>query len=214
MVDHAPGRQRSLLYLLLTLAVGFALSCGLTYLLPGFMIFGAALACCFLLYAIYKVYSITHRGWATWATVAAIVLFGVGALLLSENLGTVRGAEPTDVVVVKEKFETKEEGRDRTHGRKHNSYKNVYELEKTDGTPIEEPLVFFGEAGYEGVHEGHTATVLIDSDGTPLRPVGSLHIDLGKDLTLFGLIAVLGTFGMCSLLLVRDMNSARSAHQV
>jgi hypothetical protein len=213
MTEFQPGRQSSLILLLLTSLIGLTLASTVTYFIPGFLIFSAAAVCGVVAYAMYRTYANTHRRWAMWAVTLALVLAGTGALMLAESLGTVRGTEPAEVTVVSHTMETKEEGWDRTHRREHNSYVHRYTLKKADGSVLEEPLVFYGSAGYDGVDKGKTITVLIDpDDGTPLRPTGALHIELGTTLTVLGLITVFCSLGMCALLVHRDANRAHDRH--
>lgn len=207
---HRPTRRPSLLVLLSTVLIGLAIACAITYLLPGFLIFGIAIACLTLAFAMYRIVTITGRRWAMWAVAAAIALAGVGGLILTENLGTMRDGEATEVQVIDHTVETEVEGPDRNHKTEHKVYTHKYTLERPDGSVIDEPLVFYGEAGYDGLEEGRTATVLIDrDDDAPMRPAEALHIGIGSGLTIAGLIAVVGVFGMCALLVAKEASRQR-----
>ncbi|MDN5853833.1 MAG: hypothetical protein L0K86_13500, partial [Actinomycetia bacterium] len=125
------------------------------------------------------------------------VLVIVGAMMLSEDIALDRAGERIEAVVVDHTVDVDE-------GVKRTSYTHHYVLESTDGQPLDEPMLYRGKDGYDGVEEGTEIAVLVDPDGeVETKPVDSIDFAADIALLVVGFLAVVGVFGAATISVAR-----------
>lgn len=187
--------------LLTVLAVSFAV----TVLWPQLILAGIITACIGLVIAMIGTVQILSRKWILWLVVPALALTGLGTVMLAEDLGLSRTSEVTEAVIVDHTVES-QTVHDANNPAGRIVYTHEYRLEHTDGTPIDKPMIYRGQGGYEDIDEGDTITVLLDPQGNaPTEPAESIDIGADIGVTVGGLIILAGTYAMCALLLVKDV---------
>jgi hypothetical protein len=104
------------------------------------------------------------------------------------------------VVVVEDHLEQKTE-RDSTGP--HQVYTHEYTLERTDGTPVDEQMIYRGQKGYDDFAEGDTITVLIDPDGeAPIQPAEEIDVDADIGIIVIGVVTSGIVFLICGIVVL------------
>lgn len=179
-------------WLLVGLAVAFVLS--LAFPQELYLAIGAALV------AVAGITGAAYWGigrrWVIWLVFPTAGLAGLGAVMLGEDLALTESGERIEAVVVDHSVEVRDVVR---KGRTSKAYTHRYTLERTDGQPIEEPMEYRGEGGFDGVEEGSTIEVFVDPDGrAPTKPTDSVDLEADVAILVVGLVAVAGAFGVCA----------------
>lgn len=164
---------------------------------PQLLLAGIITACIGVVIGMISTVRILSRKWVLWLVVPALVMTGLGTVMLAENLGISRTNDVTEVVVVGHTVEEKKV-HDRNNPAGRMVYTHEYRLEHTDGTPTEKPMIYRGPEGYEDIDKGDTVTVLLDPEGNaPTEPAESIDIGADIGITVVGLIILAGTYAMC-----------------
>lgn len=145
---------------------------------------------------------IMGSAWAYWYTGPVVAIALIGTVMLAEDVALSQSGEVTEVVVVDHKVEVKTR-HDSSSSRSRKAYTHTYTLERTDGSPVAEPLIYRGKDGFDDFDEGETITVLIDPEGTaPTKPVDD--VDLGTDIGVIvtGLVASGIVFFICGIVVL------------
>lgn len=196
-----PSKVRSLLTLLIMVAVvfiGFAVAFAVTYLWPSLLLAGIIIACCAFIVALIGVYKAMGRRWPLWLVGPAVAIAGIGTIMLAEDLALAKVGELTEVVVVDHtvKHETVHDSTDPSR----DIYTHEYTLEKTDGTPVDQPMIYRGKDGFDDIDEGDTITVMIDPAGNaPTEPADQVDLPADIGILIVGSVLSIGAFGVCVL---------------
>ena len=190
-------RPLTIVALALVLVVGLAVVFVLNLVLPQAKFVAIVLGVLVVVGTVGAAHYSVGRRWVGWLGIPAAGLFGIGTMMLSEDIGLDRAGERVEAVVVDHSVEVHE-------GAKGKSYTHHYSLENADGRPLDEPMLFRGKGGFDGVDEGTTIEVLVDPDGeVPTKPADS--VDFGADIAalVVGFLAVIGVFGACAIRVAR-----------
>lgn len=203
------GSQLGLVLLLAILLIGLTVALTITTLWPQALLAGIVIACCAAIIVIIGMVRVVGRRWVLWLAVPAFALAGLGAVMLAEDLGVSRTGELTEVVIVDHTVDVQtSHDSNSPEGRK--AYTHKYTVEHPDGAPIEKPMIYRGEDGYDDFDTSDTITAFIDPEGSaPTEPAENVNIGADIAVLVVGLVAVIGVYGMCSLLLLlRDTRRA------
>ncbi|SDT17996.1 hypothetical protein SAMN04489751_4018 [Brevibacterium sandarakinum] len=205
----ARGSQLGLVLLLAILLIGFTVALAITALWPQALLAGIVIACCTAIFVMIGMVRVVGRRWVLWLAVPAVALAGLAAVMLAEDLGVSRTGELTEVVIVDHTVDV-HTSHNTSSREEREAYTHEYILEHPDGTPIEKPMIYRGEDGYDDFDTGDTITAFIDPEGnSPTEPAENVNIGADIAILIVGLVAVIGVFGMCSLLLLlRDTRRA------
>lgn len=196
------GSQLGIVVLLAILLFGLAAAFAIAMLWPQALLASIVIACTTVVLVAVITPRIVDRIWVLWFVVPALALIALGTIMLAEDLAVSRDGELTEVVIVDHTLDV--ETVHDSGGRSRQAYTHEYAMERTDGTPVEEPLLYRGQDGYD-FEEGETITVLIDPDGhAPATPAQSVDFGADAGMMIVGLFAVIGANGVCSLLLLKD----------
>ncbi|GEB23326.1 hypothetical protein CIK58_00135 [Brevibacterium aurantiacum] len=202
MDSHSLRGQLSLLIVMAATVILLAVGAAIIVLWPNLLLAGIIIGCCSVLVALVGIGRILDRRWVLWFAVPAFALAGLGSIMLAEDLGISRVGELTEVVVVDHTSEVKTV-HDSTDPGGRKVYTHEYTLQHTDGSPIEEPMIYRGKDGFEEFDTGDTISVLIGADGNaPIEPAES--IDFADDIAILvvGVLLSAGVYLMCALLLL------------
>ena len=201
------GSQLGLVLLLAVLVAGFTVSFAITTVLPQALLASIVIACLTALVVLVGTRYIVGRR-VLWFAVPALALTGLGAVMLAEDLASVRLGELSEVVIVDHTVDVKTAGEsDR------GTYTHEYTLERPDGSPIAGPMIYRGQEGYEDFDTGDTITALIDPEGSaPTKPAESINFETDIGILIVGSVAVIGVYGVCALLaLFRNSRTVRDS---
>ncbi|WP_231440756.1 hypothetical protein [Brevibacterium zhoupengii] len=202
MASHNFRGQLSLFIVMAGTAVLLALGTVVIVIWPNLLLAGIIIGCCAVLVALVGIRRILDRRWVLWLAVPAFGLTGLGAIMLAEDLGISRVGEVTEVVVVDHTSEVKTV-HDSTEPGGRKVYRHEYSLQHIDGSPIDEPLIYRGQDGFEEFDTGDTINVLIDPDGNaPIEPAESIDFAADVALLIVGVLLSAGVYLMCALLLL------------
>lgn len=138
--------------------------------------------------------------WAYIYTSPFVAFALLGVVMLGEDMALTKVGEPTEVVVVEDHLEQKTE-RDSTGP--HQVYTHEYTLERTDGTPVDEQMIYRGQKGYDDFAEGDTITVLIDPDGeAPIQPAEEIDVDADIGIIVIGVVSSGIVFLICGIVVL------------
>ncbi len=138
--------------------------------------------------------------WAYIYTTPFVAFALLGVIMLGEDMALTKVGEPTEVVVLEDHLEQKTE-RDSTGS--HQVYTHEYTLERTDGSPVDEQMIYRGRNGYDGFSEGDTITVLIDPDGeAPIQPADEIDVDADIGITAVGVVTSGIVFLICGIVVL------------
>ena len=184
---------RTVLVLFVVLVIGLAATSVLSFVLPGAKLLAILIGWFVVIGATVGAHmSAGRRSWVRWLGLPAAALLGLGMMMLSEDLALSGAGERVEAVVVDHTLEVREGA--------HTTYTHTYTLESVDGRPIDEPMVYRGKGGFDGVDEGTEVVVLVDPDGeVPTKPADT--VDIGADIAVLivGLLASAGVFGACAV---------------
>lgn len=205
----ALGRLLGFVLLLAVLCVGLVVAFVITAIWPQALLAGIVVSCTTVILVMIGTIVVSRPGWILWLALPALALTGLGAVMLAEDLGVSRSGEPTHVVIVAHTVDV-DSSTDSSSDRDRKAYTHTYELERTDGSPVEKPIIYRGEDGYDDFDTGDTITVLVDPEGeAPTEPADSVNVGADLAILIVGFIGVLGVYGMCSLLLFLKPPTAR-----
>lgn len=197
-----PSKARSLLILLIlpaVVVVGFAVAFAVTYVWPSLLLAGIVIACCAFIVALVGVYQSMGRRWPLWLVAPAVAIAGIGTIMLAEDLALSEVGELTEVVVVSHDVE-QETVHDSNDPGGREVYTHEYTLEKTDGTPVDQPMTYRGKDGFDDIDEGDTITVMIDPAGkAPTEPADEVDVPADIGILVVGTVLTIGAFGVCTL---------------
>lgn len=190
-------RAVTILALLVVLVVGVAIAFVFELLLPQALFGAIIIASMFAVGTVMVVNYGVRRRWVRWLGVPAAMLFGIGAIMLAEDIALAQSGERTEAVVVDHTVDVEE-------GAKGKSYTHHYTLEGADGQPLGEPMEYRGEDGFDDVDEGTTIEVLVDPDGeAPTKPADSIDIGAGIAAAIVGFLASAAVFGASAVSVAR-----------
>lgn len=120
----------------------------------------------------------------------SVVPYFIGAGELGPDLALENAGEPVEVRVTDVQREERRSGDD-------TSVTYTYSFERLDGGPNPGTIVYRGDGGYDGVHEGSMTTLLVDPTGH-LEPQLLSEVDSSSSLGMlvFGVIATGVTWGI------------------
>lgn len=153
-----------------------------------------------------------HTG-AYWYTGPVVAIALIGTVMLAEDVALSQAGELTEVVVVDHEVDVKVQ-RD-SHGRHPRKvYTHTYSLERTDGSPVAEPMTFRGKDGFDDFDEGDTISVLIDPEGkAPTQPAADVDFAADIGVLVTGLVTSGIVFLICGIVvLLRWTRSPSSQH--
>lgn len=203
--------SRNPLSIIITSAVffmGIGVVFAVGYLFPSALVAAIVLGCFVFVGVTLAMRWIMGTRWAYWYTGPVVAIALIGTVMLAEDVALAHVGELTEVVVVDHSVDVKTV-RDSGTLRSRKVYTHEYTLERTDGTPVAEPMIYHGENGFDDFDEGDTITVLIDPDGkAPTKPAED--IDFGADIGILitgvvtsGIVFLIGLF----VVLLRWMRS-------
>lgn len=202
MDSHSLRGQLSLLIVMAATVILLAVGAAIIVLWPNLLLAGIIIGCCSVLVALVGIGRILDRRWVLWFAVPAFALAGLGSIMLAEDLGISRVGELTEVVVVDHTSEVKTV-HDSTDPGGRKVYTHEYTLQHTDGSPIEEPMIYRGKDGFEEFDTGDTISVLIGADGNaPIEPAESIDFSADIAILVVGVLLSAGVYLMCALLLL------------
>ncbi|MDN6379319.1 MAG: hypothetical protein L0K10_10355 [Brevibacterium aurantiacum] len=202
MDSHSLRGQLSLLIVMAATVILLAVGAAIIVLWPNLLLAGIIIGCCSVLVALVGIGRILDRRWVLWFAVPAFALAGLGSIMLAEDLGISRVGELTEVVVVDHTSEVKTV-HDSTDPGGRKVYTHEYTLQHTDGSPIEEPMIYRGKDGFEEFDTGDTISVLIGADGNaPIEPAESIDFAADIAILVVGVLLSAGVYLMCALLLL------------
>src|SRR5699024_1710581 len=148
--------------------------------------------------------------WAPWLVGPAVALAGTGTIMLAEDIALSQVGDVTVAVVVDHEVEQKVVHNSRSRNR--TVHTHTYSLEGTDGRPLEQPMVYRGEGGYDDIDIGDDITVLVDPQGRAETELAD-NVDIGADIAILvvGSVATIGAFGI--LVLVVGLNGRLHRHR-
>ncbi|MDU7359606.1 MAG: hypothetical protein E7L00_00110 [Propionibacteriaceae bacterium] len=122
--------------------------------------------------------------------VFSVVPFMLGSAEVGPNLALEKAGEPVEVRVIDVQREERRSGDD-------TSVTYTYSFERLDGGPNPGTIVYRGDGGYDGVHEGSMTTLLVDPTGH-LEPQLLSEVDSSSSLGMlvFGVVATGVTWGI------------------
>lgn len=205
--------SRSPVPLLLTLAgltVTFAIGSAVILIWPQALLAGIVIACCGFVLSVVAVLRLTGRRWAPWLVAPAVALAGTGTIMLAEDIALSQVGDVTEAVVVDHEVEQKVVHNSRSRNR--TVHTHTYSLEGADGRPLEQPMVYRGEGGYDDIDIGDDITVLVDPQGRAETELAD-NVDIGTDIAILvvGSVATIGAFGI--LVLVVGLNGRLHRHR-
>lgn len=205
--------SRSPVPLLLTLAgltVTFAIGSAVILIWPQALLAGIVIACCGFVLSVVAVLRLTGRRWAPWLVGPAVALAGTGTIMLAEDIALSQVGDVTEAVVVDHEVEQKVVHNSRSRNR--TVHTHTYSLEGADGRPLEQPMVYRGEGGYDDIDIGDDITVLVDPQGRAETELAD-NVDIGADIAILvvGSVATIGAFGI--LVLVVGLNGRLHRHR-
>ena len=139
---------------------------------------------------------------AYWYTGPFVAIALIGTVMLGEDLALSQAGELTEVVVADHQVEQKT-----VHSsnppRSRQVYVHTYSLERTDGTPVAEPLIYRGKDGYDDFDEGDTISVLIDPEGNaPTKPAEDVDLPADIGILVTGLVTSGIVFIICLIVVL------------
>jgi hypothetical protein len=148
--------------------------------------------------------------WAYIYTTPFVAFALLGAAFLGEDMALAKVGEPTEVVVVEDHLEQKTE---RDSSGSHQVYTHEYTLEHTDGTPVDELMIYRGKEGYDSFDEGDTITVLLDPAGeAPAQPADEVDVDSDIGVIVLGVVTSGIVFFICLIVVIFRWTRSRPQH--
>lgn len=208
----SPGRRRFFVIWSLVMPVLMAIPVGVGFLFPQLRMAAMITAIVATLVIGLICYgATTTRTLSKWVLgvllVVSVVPFMLGAGELGPNLALENNGDPVEVRVTEiEREERRSKGNDSSP-----TITYTYFFERLDGGPNPGVIVYRGDGGYDGVHEGTTTTLLVDPTGH-LEPQLLSEVDSSSSLGMlvFGVIATGVTWAIGCLTYgprVRRMNT-------
>ncbi|MGC2938860.1 MULTISPECIES: hypothetical protein [unclassified Brevibacterium] len=182
------------------IAIGVVFAIG--YLFPSVLLVTIILGCFVFVGVTVAMHRFMGTRWAYWYTGPFVAIALVGTVMLAEDVALSQAGDLTEVVVVDHDVEVKvEHNPNGRHPRK--VYTHTYSLERTDGGPVDEPMIYRGKNGFDDFDEGDTISVLIDPEGkAPTKPAED--IDFGADIGVLvtGLVTSGIVFFICGIVVL------------
>lgn len=194
--------------------VGIGVVFAIGYLFPSVLLVTIILGCLVFVVVTLAMRQIMGTRWAYWYTGPVVAIALIGTVMLAEDLALSQSGEPTDVVVVDHSVDvTIEHDSDNPRGRK--VYTHEYKLERTDGTPVAEPMIYRGETGFDDFDEGDTISVLIDPEGkAPTKPAEDVDLPADIGILVTGLVASGIVFLICGIVVLLRWTRSPSRQNV
>ena len=193
--------------------IGFGLVFTVGYLFPSVLLVTIILGCVFFLGITLTMRAIMGTRWAYWYTGPFVAIALIGTVMLAEDVALSEAGELTEVVVVDHEVDvTTQHNSNGRHARK--VYTHTYSLERTDGSPVAEPMIYRGKDGFDDFDEGDTISVLIDPDGNaPTEPAEDVGIPADIGVLVTGLVTSGIVFLICLIVvLLRWTRSSSQQH--
>lgn len=184
------------------------------YLFPSLQLVTIILGCLVLVGVTVAMRQFMGHTGAYWYTAPLVAIALLGSGMLAEDVALSQVGELTEVVVVDHQIEQKTvHDPNRLKSRK--VYTHTYTLERTDGGPVAEPMIYRGKDGFDDFDEGDTISVLIDPAGeAPTKPAED--IDFGADIGILvtGLVISGIMFLICLIVVVLRWTRSPSQQMV
>lgn len=193
--------------------VGVGVVFAVGYLFPSLLLLTIILGCVFFVGVTLAMRRFMGHTPAYWYTGPFVAIALIGAVMLAEDAALAQAGELTEVVVADHSVDVKvEHDSDNPRGRK--VYTHTYALERTDGSPVSEPLIYRGKDGYDDFDEGDTISVLIDPEGkAPTKPADDVDIPADIGILATGLATSGIVFLICLIVvLLRWTRSPSQQH--
>lgn len=194
--------------------VGIGVVFAIGYLFPSVLLVTIILGCLVFVVVTLAMRQIMGTRWAYWYTGPVVAIALIGTVMLAEDLALSQSGEPTDVVVVDHSVDvTIEHDSDNPRGRK--VYTHEYKLERTDGTPVAEPMIYRGKTGFDDFDEGDTISVLIDPEGkAPTKPAEDVDLPADIGILVTGLVTSGIVFLICGIVVLLRWTRSPSRQNV
>ncbi|WP_025779631.1 hypothetical protein [Brevibacterium sp. VCM10] len=193
--------------------VGIGLVFAVGYLFPSVLLVTIILGCVFFVGVTLAMRAIMGTAWAYWFTGPFVAIAFIGSVMLAEDVALSQAGEVTEVVVMDHEVDvTTEHDSNGRHARK--VYTHTYSLERIDGTPVAEPLIYRGKDGFDDFDEGDTISVLIDPEGkAPTKPAEDVDLPADIGILVTGLVTSGIVFLICLIVvLLRWTRSPSQQH--
>lgn len=172
------------------------------YLFPSMLLLTIILGCVLFVGVTLAMRAIMGTRWAYWFTGPFVAIALIGTVMLAEDMALAKAGELTEVVVADHTVEQKtvhdSNGR---HARQ--VYTHTYKLERTDGSPVTEPLIYRGKDGFDDFDEGDTISVLIDPERkAPTKPAEDINLPADIGILVTGLLTSGIVFLICLIVVL------------
>ena len=193
--------------------VGVGVVFAVGYLFPSLLLLTIILGCVFFVGVTLAMRRFMGHTPAYWYTGPFVAIALIGTVMLGEDLALSQAGELTEVVVADHKVEQKTV-RNSNPRRSRQVYVHTYSLERADGTPVAEPLIYRGKDGYDDFDEGDTISVLIDPEGkAPTKPAEDVDLPADIGILVTGLVTSGIVFLICLIVvLLRWTRSPSQQH--
>ena len=193
--------------------VGVGVVFAVEYLFPSLLPLTIILGCVFFVGVTLAMRRFMGHTPAYWYTGPFVAIALIGTVMLGEDLALSQAGELTEVVVADHKVEQKTV-RSSNPPRARQVYVHTYSLERADGTPVAEPLIYRGKDGYDDFDEGDTISVLIDPEGkAPTKPAEDVDLPADIGILVTGLVTSGIVFLICLIVvLLRWTRSPSQQH--
>ncbi len=195
---------------LIGIGVVFAVGC----LFPSVLLVTIILGCLVFVGVTLAIRRFMGTAWAYWYTGPFVAIALIGTVMLAEDVALSQAGELTEVVVVDHEVDVKvEHDSDNPRGRK--VYTHTYSLERTDGTPVAEPMIYRGKDGFDDFDEGDAVSVLIDPEGNaPTEPADDVDLPADIGVLVTGLVTSGIVFFICGVVVLLRWTRSPSPRRV
>lgn len=194
--------------------VGIGVVFAVGYLFPSVLLLTIILGCFFFVGVTLAMRQFMGTSWAYWFTGPFVAIAFIGTVMLAEDVALSQAGEVTEVVVTDHKVDvTTEHDSNGRHARK--VYTHTYSLERTDGSPVAEPLTYRGKDGFDDFDTGDTISVLIDPEGrAPTKPAEDVDLPADIGVLVTGLVTSGIVFLICLIVVLLRWTRSPSPHFV
>lgn len=194
--------------------IGIGVVFAIGYLFPSVLLVTIILGCLVFVGVTLAMRRFMGTTWAYWYTGPFVAIALIGTVMLAEDVALSQAGELTEVVVVDHEVDvTTQHNPNGRHARK--VYTHTYSLERTDGTPVAEPMIYRGKDGFDDFDEGDTVSVLIDPEGNaPTEPAEDVDLPADIGVLATGLVTSGIVFFICGIVVLLRWTRSPSSRKV
>ncbi|UVI36053.1 hypothetical protein [Brevibacterium spongiae] len=194
--------------------VGIGLVFAIGYLFPSVLLVTIILGCLVFVGVTLAMRGIMGHTGAYWYTGPVVAIALIGTVMLAEDVALSQAGEVAEVVVVDHEVDVKV-ARDSNGRHPRKVFTHTYTLERTDGTPVAEPMIYRGKDGFDDFDEGDVVSVLIDPEGkAPTKPVDDVDFAADIGILATGLVTSGIVFLICFIVVLLRWTRSPSSQNV